>query len=181
MISLLPLLGRGIWFLLIIYRQALLLSFFEYNPSLAYKIAFFLLQVHIWNRGSLSAMVGWWSQKIVGMFGWDIWQTVLLHYMLFSNCPKYRCVRIYGFWAFSRLYFFKSYLYCGKSFTIKYSMFYSFQEKSADCLEISKNLYKVKSELKYLTKNYCMDYYFVNGGNGMYKRWLTPSWLFGCI
>ncbi|WOH01469.1 hypothetical protein DCAR_0520853 [Daucus carota subsp. sativus] len=44
-------------------------------------------------------------------------------------------------------------------------------EKSADCLEISKNLYKVKSELKYLTKNYCMDYYFVNGGNGSIGHW----------
>ncbi|KAK1398662.1 Rab3 GTPase-activating protein catalytic subunit [Heracleum sosnowskyi] len=44
-------------------------------------------------------------------------------------------------------------------------------EKNADCLEISKNLYKVKSELKYLTKSYCMEYYFVNGGDGGSGHW----------
>lgn len=48
-----------------------------------------------------------------------------------------------------------------------FSCFVYLQEKNADCLESSKNLYKVKSELKYLTKSYCMEYYFVNGGNGM--------------
>lgn len=48
-----------------------------------------------------------------------------------------------------------------------FSFFVYLQEKNADCLELSKNLYKVKSELKYLTKSYCMEYYFVNGGDGM--------------
>ncbi|KAL8147976.1 hypothetical protein AgCh_005344 [Apium graveolens] len=44
-------------------------------------------------------------------------------------------------------------------------------EKNADCLELSKNLYKVKSELKYLTKSYCMEYYFINGGDGGSGHW----------
>ncbi|XP_035540992.1 rab3 GTPase-activating protein catalytic subunit isoform X3 [Juglans regia] len=38
-------------------------------------------------------------------------------------------------------------------------------EKGAVHLEFSKNLYKVKSELKYASKSYCMEYYFEKTNN----------------
>ncbi|KAK9280334.1 hypothetical protein L1049_014022 [Liquidambar formosana] len=39
-------------------------------------------------------------------------------------------------------------------------------EKGAVCLGFSNNLYKVKSQLKYAMKSYCMEYYFESNNDG---------------
>ncbi|CAI9107041.1 OLC1v1006313C1 [Oldenlandia corymbosa var. corymbosa] len=48
-------------------------------------------------------------------------------------------------------------------------------EKSAICLDAAKSIYKVRSELKYSTKNYIMDYYFEPSSQGRGADWITPS------
>lgn len=52
-----------------------------------------------------------------------------------------------------------------------YYIQYEIQEKGAVPLGVSKNLYKVKSELKYAMKNYCMEYYFEIGNAGKAVDW----------
>lgn len=44
-------------------------------------------------------------------------------------------------------------------------------EKGADCLVSPNNLYKVKSELKYGMKSYCMEYYFGIDDDGKIVEW----------
>jgi len=46
------------------------------------------------------------------------------------------------------------------------------QEKGAVLLEDSGNLYKVKSEMKYAMKSYCMEFYFKTDPDGnFFWRW----------
>lgn len=40
------------------------------------------------------------------------------------------------------------------------------QEKGAVAMEDSKNLFKVKCDLKNVTKSYCMEFYFQIDNNG---------------
>lgn len=46
--------------------------------------------------------------------------------------------------------------------------------KGAVCSDISKNIYKVKSEFGYAQKNYCMEYYFVISDDGKVEDWISP-------
>ncbi|KAI5679747.1 hypothetical protein M9H77_00974 [Catharanthus roseus] len=46
-------------------------------------------------------------------------------------------------------------------------------EKGAVCSDISKNIYKIKSELKYALKTYSMEYYFEINNNGKVEEWIS--------
>ncbi|KAL3518025.1 hypothetical protein ACH5RR_020614 [Cinchona calisaya] len=48
-------------------------------------------------------------------------------------------------------------------------------KKDAVCLDSSKNIYKVRSELKYAMKNYSMEYYFEFNNDGKVADWISTS------
>ncbi|XP_027176004.1 rab3 GTPase-activating protein catalytic subunit isoform X1 [Coffea eugenioides] len=48
-------------------------------------------------------------------------------------------------------------------------------KKDAVCLDFSKNIYKVRSELKYAMKNYSMEYYFEPFNDGKVADWISTS------